>query len=297
VNHYFRKNSISKSRKNISRHYDLGNDFFQLFLDPTMTYSCAFFTSKDETLEDAQKNKYQKIIAKADINPKDHVLEIGCGWGGFAIEAAKTAGCRITAVTLSEEQYRFAKESVSKHGLGDKIEVRLQDYREIKGQYDKIVCIEMLEAVGHKYLGNFFGICDRLLKKNGIIVIQTITTPDQEYQKKYRKSDWIKKHVFPGGQVPSLTTIYNAMTHSSSLVVESAENIGDHYALTLNKWRQAFNENQEQLRKMNFDIEFIRQWDYYLALCEAAFSKSALGDLQLVLTRQVNDRLNELETA
>ena len=294
VDHRLRDNKFSISRKNINQHYDLGNDFFKLFLDNTMTYSCAYFKSKDETLEDAQKNKYQKIIIKADIKKKDHVLEIGCGWGGFALEAAKTTGCRITAVTLSDEQYRFAKESVSKQGLGDKIEIRLQDYREIEGQYDKIVSIEMLEAVGHKYLGDFFRICDRLLKKNGIIVIQTITTPDQEYLNKYKKSDWIKKHIFPGGQVPSLTTICNAMTRCSDLMVESVENIGDHYVLTLNKWRQALNDNQEKLGKMNFDTDFVRKWAYYLALCEAAFLKRALGDLQMVLTRQNDDRQAKL---
>jgi cyclopropane-fatty-acyl-phospholipid synthase len=294
VKHSFRENKISASRKNISQHYDLGNDFFKLFLDRTMTYSCAFFKYKDETLEDAQKNKYQQIIAKADIKKNDHVLEIGCGWGGFALEAVKTTDCRITAVTVSEEQYRFVKEIVSKEGLSDKIQIRLQDYREIKGQFDKIVSIEMLEAVGHKYFGHFFRICDRLLKKNGVIVVQTITTPDQEYQKKYKKSDWIKKHIFPGGQLPSLTTICNAMTRYSSLIIESAENIGDHYALTLNKWRQAFNENEEQLRKMNLDKDLSRKWNYYLALCEAAFLKRALGDLQLVLTRQNNSNLTKI---
>jgi cyclopropane-fatty-acyl-phospholipid synthase len=291
VNHRFRDNKIWVNRKNIRQHYDLGNDFFKLFLDRTMTYSCAFFKSGDETLEEAQRNKHQKIIAKANIKKKDHVLEIGSGWGGFALEAAKTTGCRITAVTLSKEQYQFAQESVSKEGLSDKIKIRLKDYREIKGQYDKIVAIEMLEAVGHKHLGSFFRVCDRLLKKNGIIVIQSITTPDQEYAKKYKKSDWIKKHIFPGGQVPSLTTICNAMTRSSSLILENVENIGNHYVPTLNKWRQAFHENQKKLKEMNFDTAFTRKWDYYLALCEAAFLKRALGDLQLVLTRQNNDSL------
>jgi cyclopropane-fatty-acyl-phospholipid synthase len=294
LNHSVRKNKISTSRKNISRHYDMGNDFFKLFLDSTMTYSCAFFKSREESLEDAQKNKYQKIITKADIKKKDHVLEIGCGWGGFAIEAAKTADCRITAVTISKEQYRFAKERVSKEGLSYKIRIRLQDYREIKGRYDKIVSIEMLEAIGHEYLGDFFRICDRLLKKNGIIVIQTITTADQEYRKKYKKSDWIKKHIFPGGQVPSLTTICNAMTRCSSLIVDNVENIGNHYALTLNKWRQAFNENQENLRKMNFDTDFTRKWNYYLAMCESAFLKRALGNLQLVITRKNNESLAKI---
>jgi cyclopropane-fatty-acyl-phospholipid synthase len=289
VHHYFKKNEIHNSKTNIEQHYDISNDFFQLILDNTMTYSSAVFESLADPLENAQANKYRKIIEKADIQSTDHVLEIGCGWGGFALEAVKRTGCTVTAVTLSEAQYRYATQRVAREGLEDRIQVRVEDYRHISSGFDKIVSIEMLEAVGHQYLGRFFSHCDRLLKKNGLVVIQTIVNTDQRYPKEHRKSDWIKKHIFPGGQVPCLTAICQAMTRDSSLMVYDVENIGDHYALTLNRWRQALLDSGETLTKMHFDSEFKRKWDYYLALCEAGFSTRAIRNLQLVLAREFSD--------
>ncbi len=286
VHHYFKKNEIVASRRNISQHYDLGNAFFKLFLDETMTYSSAFFRSEEESLEQAQKNKYRKIISKAQISSSDHVLEIGCGWGGFALEAARTIGCRVTAVTISEQQHRYAKEKVAQKGMSHLVDIRFEDYRRIASQYDKIVSIEMLEAVGHKYLGDFFKTCDRLLKKNGLIVIQTIVNSDQRYPREYKRSDFIKKHIFPGGQVPSLTVICGAMTRDSNLIVQDIENIGDHYALTLNRWRRAFLDRKPAVLDMGFSPEFIRKWEYYLTLCEAAYTTRALRDLQIVIMRQ-----------
>ncbi len=285
IGHYSRKNAISGSRDNISRHYDLGNDFFALFLDETMTYSAAVFQSGDAPLAAAQMNKYRKIIRKADIRASDHVLEIGCGWGGFAIEAVRTTGCRVTAVTLSAQQYAYAKEKAARAGLADRIRIRRDDYRNLSAVYDKIVSIEMLEAVGHDYLGAFFSACDRLLAEDGLVVIQTIANPDRIYPRVYKKSDWIKKHIFPGGQVPSLTTLCNAMTAHSRLIIEDIENIGDHYALTLNRWRRAFLDKRDAFLKMQFDETFLRKWEYYLAICEAAFAVRALRDLQIVLAR------------
>jgi cyclopropane-fatty-acyl-phospholipid synthase len=254
-----------------------------------MTYSSAVFRSKEEDLETAQRRKYRKIIRKADITETDYVLEIGCGWGGFALEAAKETGCRVTAVTLSEAQYRYAKKRIDQEGFNDRIRVLLKDYRQLTERFDKIVSIEMLEAVGHQYLGRFFSQCDRLLEKDGLIVIQAIINPDQRYGKERKKSDWLKKHIFPGGQVPSLTSICNAVTRDSNLMILDVENIADHYALTLDRWRQALNEKESELMKMNFDPAFKRKWEYYLALCGAGFSTRALRDLQIVLSREFSN--------
>lgn len=288
--HTSRSNAIGRSRENIQRHYDIGNDFFRVYLDATMTYSAAVFGAEDESLEAAQARKYRKIIEKAEITAADHVLEIGCGWGGFAVEAAKSTGCRVTAVTLSEAQCRYARQRIERHGLADRVDVRLGDYRDITGRFDRIVSIEMLEAVGHRYLGRFFSRCDRLLAENGVVVIQTIVNADRRYLKERKKSDWLKKHIFPGGQVPSLTAICEAMTRSSRLVVDSVENIGDHYALTLKRWRQAFLRNRKALAEMRYDPQLGRKWDYYLGLCQAAFATRALRDLQLVLVRECSER-------
>lgn len=282
IAHALRRNAITGSRANIADHYDLGNEFFKLFLDPTMAYSCAVFRSREESLEAAQQNKFQQIISKAAIGPNDHVLEIGCGWGGFALEVARSSGCRVTAVTLSKQQYRYVKETVSQQGLENQIEVRLEDYRHIKGHYDRIVSIEMLEAVGDRYLETFFKTCDRLLKPDGVVLIQTIINSDQLYPKLCKRSDWIKKHIFPGGQVPSLT----AMTRGSSLVVHAIENIGDHYALTLDHWRRAVLDKTDQLAAMNLGPEFRRKWEYYLALCQAGFAMRAIRNFQMVLVRE-----------
>ena len=293
--HLKRKNTLSCSPKNIQAHYDLSNEFFQVFLDPTMTYSCGLYLSPEDDLETAQKNKLQSIIRKAAIDSSDHVLEIGCGWGSFAMEAVTTTGCRVTGITISEAQYTLAKERIRKAGLEDQITILLQDYREIQGSFDKIVSIEMLEGVGHKYFGTFFQCCDRLLKTNGLLILQVITCPDQGYESYRKECGWIPRHIFPGGLLPSLTALCSAMTASSSFIVEDLENIGIHYARTLREWRTRFLAGIDRVSQLGFDREFQRKWLYYLSLCEAGFATRTQNDLQLVLTRINNTRLNNFK--
>jgi cyclopropane-fatty-acyl-phospholipid synthase len=289
--HMRNKNTTEGSRGNIASHYDLSNELYQVFLDRTLTYSCGLYLGADDDLETAQKNKLRSIIRKARIGAGDHVLDIGCGWGGFAIEAATTTGCQVTGITISEAQYDLARKRVRKAGLDDRISICLQDYRRVSGSFDKIVSIEMLEGVGHEYLGTFFSCCNRLLKPDGLLVLQVITYPDQGYEvyRKYR--GWISKHVFPGGVAPSLTALCNAMTASSSFIVENLENIGIHYATTLRTWRTRFLAGLEQVEQLGFDRLFQRKWVYYLSACEAGFAARTQNDLQLVLTRVNNRRL------
>lgn len=281
-----RPNTRPGSRRNIRRHYDLSNDFFRTFLDDSMAYSCAIFQDPADSLETAQQRKCQAVIEKARLGPRDHVLEIGCGWGGFAIEAVRRTGCRVTGITISREQYRLACERVRAAGLQDRIRLRLCDYRDVRGRFDKIVSIEMLEAVGHGYYGTFFRQLDRLLAPGGIAVIQTITIPDQRYEAYRRSHDWIQKHIFPGGLLPSLTVLTGAMTRHSRLMVEGVENIGPQYAATLAAWRRRFVANRHRVAQLGFDRIFQRKWIYYLGSCEAGFAERVLGDLQLVLTRE-----------
>jgi len=283
--HLARANTPSGARRNIRRHYDLSNDFFETFLDRSMTYSCGIFNSPGDTLEDAQKNKHHAVIEKARITADDHVLEIGCGWGGFAIEAVKETGCRLTGITVSQAQYDYARNRVFKEGLDDRITLHLRDYREMGGKFDKIVSIEMLEAVGHKQLGTFFHKLDDLLRENGRIVLQAISIPDQRYDGYRKDADWIRKHIFPGGHLPSLGALIKAMKNHSSLTIDDVENIGLHYARTLREWRRRFEENIDAVSAMGFDRSFRRKWLYYLASCEATFATRYLGDLQLILTR------------
>ena len=288
------RNTLIGSRRNIHRHYDLSNDFFQTFLDDSMAYSCAVYPSADASLEAAQKNKLSGIIRKARLSADDHVLEIGCGWGGFAIEAVRQTGCRVTGITVSREQYRMARERVNAAGLEDRIRIEFKDYRHIKGQYDKIVSIEMLEAVGHAYYEIFFRSLERLLAPQGIVVLQTISIPDQRYESYRRQRDWIQKHIFPGGLLPSLTVLTHIMTRHTRLMVDHAENIGDHYALTLAEWRRRFLAARDRVEALGFDRRFQRKWIYYLSSCEAGFRERIIGDLQLVLTREGNANLRQV---
>lgn len=291
MQHQLNRNTLSGSRRNIHAHYDLGNDFYGLFLDTeTMMYSSALFKSDDEPLFQAQHNKINRLIELADIRSEHHVLEIGCGWGGFAIEAAKQTGCRVTGITISKEQYDFAMERISAENLQDRIEIQLCDYREMHGKFDRIVSIEMLEAVGHAYYGTFFETCDRLLKPGGRAVLQVITIPDQRYDTYRRNPDWIQKHIFPGGLLPSLTELCHAMTARSRLIVEHLDNIGLHYAETLRRWRKSFEENREQLLNMGYDETFQRKWIYYLCYCEAGFQTRFINDLHLLLARPAEPR-------
>ena len=286
VRHMLRSNTRRGSRRNIHAHYDLGNDFYQLFLDrETMMYSCAIFDAPDESLAAAQKRKINRIIELADIRPEHHVLEIGCGWGGFASEAARATGCRVTGVTISREQYEMARQRTAGEGLDSRVSILMSDYRDVEGSYDRIVSIEMLEAVGHAYYGTFLANCERLLKPHGRIVLQSITIPDQRYADYRRNPDWMQKHIFPGGMLPSLTELCKAMTRCSNLNLESLHSIGPHYAETLRRWRGAFESRLDDVEKMGYGKEFQRKWLYYLSYCEAGFRKRYINDLQMVLVR------------
>ncbi|WP_300673585.1 DUF1365 family protein [Desulfoluna sp.] len=289
-----RHNTLLGSRKNIRRHYDLNNDFFALFLDESMTYSAAIHGGPEESLETAQKTKLHHLIDRADICRDDHVLEIGCGWGSFAVEAVRRTGCRVTGITLSQAQLDYARLRVREAGLEDRITLLLKDYRRMSGTFDKIVSIEMLEAVGHAYLGAFFSQCDRLLAPHGVVALQVITVPDQQYDNYRTHEDWIQRHVFPGGHLPSLSVLCQAMTRSSPFIVEHLENIGPHYARTLELWRDRFMANADKLPALGFDETFKRKWLFYLASCEAQFAERALANLQLVLTRPKNQNRESL---
>ncbi|MDD4101069.1 MAG: cyclopropane-fatty-acyl-phospholipid synthase [Kiritimatiellae bacterium] len=289
LHHFLHRNTRKGSLKNIHAHYDLGNDFYRLFLDhDTMMYSCAFFQHLDEPLASAQKRKLSRIIQLAALRPEHHILEIGCGWGGFAIEAAKQSGCQVTAITISAEQYALAAQRVIAEKLEEKVRVVMCDYRDMTGSFDRIVSIEMLEAVGHAYYGTFFAACDRLLNKGGRVVLQTISIPDQRYNAYRLNPDWIQQHIFPGGMLPSLTELCKAMTRHSLFTVEYIENIGLHYAETLRRWRAAFEQNRQELLKLSYDANFQRKWLYYLCYCEAGFQRRFINDIQIVLTRPVD---------
>jgi len=279
------ENTLSGSRKNIITHYDLGNEFFQVFLDSSMTYSCARWLSEDDTLEQAQRNKLQAVIRKAAIGPGDHVLEIGCGWGSFAVEAARTTGCRLTGITISDAQYEYARERIRREGLEDRVEIVLRDYREIRGPFDRIVSIEMLEAVGHRYFDKFFECCDRLLKPGGVMALQFISIPDRRYDRYRKGHDWIRKHIFPGGELPSLAVVMKALADRTCLNVQAVENIGKDYARTLREWRRRFLAGIDRVAALGFDRSFQRKWVYYLAGCEACFETGYLGDLQMVMKK------------
>jgi cyclopropane-fatty-acyl-phospholipid synthase len=290
--HLSRKNTVKNSRENIKAHYDLSNDMFGLFLDESMMYSSAIYPKEDSSLNQAQLTKIQAIIDRAEIKSSDHVLEIGSGWGGFAIEAVRRTGCRITTITLSTEQKRLAEERIKAAGLADKIEVRLIDYRKVSGSFDKIVSIEMIEAVGKEFLGEYFAAISKLLKPGGRAVIQAITIPDQRYETYCKGVDWIQKHIFPGSHIPSLGSLINAISSRTSLLVQEVASIGLHYARTLKEWRLAFNQASQNLADHGFNEEFQRAWNYYFAYCEAGFATSALNDIHLVLSKPKSDTLH-----
>ena len=283
--HLLRTNTRLQARRNIHAHYDLSNDFYGLFLDPSMTYSTALFTDPAQGLEAAQRAKYARLADWAGLRPGDHVLEIGCGWGGFAEYAAGELGCRVTGITLSEEQARYARRRLEARGLGDRVEIRIVDYRDVEGRYDAVVSIEMLEAVGHRYLDDFFAACDRVLRPGGRVALQAITIPDRVYDRYRRGTDWIRKYIFPGGHLPSLGALQAAMARRSGFVIDRMENVGDHYATTLRHWRRRFWMKVDAVRVLGFDDRFVRLWDFYLASCEAAFRQRQIGNAQLQLSR------------
>jgi cyclopropane-fatty-acyl-phospholipid synthase len=288
IYHKRRNNSLGGSRKNISEHYDLHNDFFALFLDPSMTYSAAYFEPKHLNLEDAQMAKYDRLCRQLNLKPEDHVLEIGSGWGGNAIYMARNYGCKVTSITISEEQLKLARKRVKEEGLADRINVELIDYRIIEGTFDKIVSIEMLEAVGHEFLDIYFKRCHELLKKGGIMAVQVITCPDSRYDSLRKGVDWIQKHIFPGTLLPSVAAINKAVNNTGDLTLVDLKDIGLHYARTLAEWHDTFNKRLEEVTKLGFDERFIRKWNYYLCYCEAAFSMRNIHVMQLVYTRPNN---------
>jgi len=281
--HWLHKNTKVGSRANITAHYDLGNDFYQLFLDDTMTYSCGIFETDAATLEEASIAKYDRICRKLKLGPSDHVLEIGTGWGGFAIHAARHYGCRVTTTTISPSQYEWAESRVAEAGLDERITLLLADYRDLDGTYDKLVSIEMVEAVGHQFLETFFRCCSRHLKPDGMMVLQAITIADSVYDRHKRSVDFIKRYIFPGSCIPSLTAMCQAMAQSTDLRVVHLEDLAPHYARTLREWRRRFFDNLEQVREMGYSNTFVRMWEYYFCYCEGGFEERYLGDGQQLI--------------
>ena len=287
VRHRLRGNTMSGSRRNISYHYDLGNDFYRLFLDPTMAYSCAYFRTADDSLEQAQLQKYETICDKLDLRASDHVLEIGTGWGGFAAYAVKKYGCRITTTTISRQQHDYAKELFAGPGsAGERITLLLEDYRNLRGEFDRIVSIEMFEAVGLHFYDTYFGACDRLLKPDGSMFLQTITMNEQKFPVYRKRCDWIQKYIFPGSELASVAEILRSLRRCTELSLFHAEDIGLHYAETLKQWRDRFMLRLGEVKALGFDERFLRMWEYYLSYCEGAFRERHIGDMQLVLTKQ-----------
>jgi cyclopropane-fatty-acyl-phospholipid synthase len=282
------RQSLRRARRNIGYHYDLGNELYRLFLDESMTYSSAVFQDGD-TLEQAQRRKLRMICDKLGLNDRDHVLEIGCGWGSFALMAAGEYGARVTGITISQQQLELARARVAAAGLADRVEIRFQDYRTLSGQFTKIASIEMLEAIGEAQYPTFFAACDRLLAPGGSAAIQVIGMPDQRFGRYRRKEDWIQRYIFPGGLLPSLEALQTAMRASSGLIVTGLEEIGPHYADTLLAWRTRFLERLPEVRALGFDARFMRTWEFYLASCEALFRTRAIRDMQLVLTRPLEE--------
>lgn len=283
--HWLRRNTRAGSRRNIAAHYDLGNDFYQLWLDPSMMYSCAVFERPGMSLHEASIAKLERICRKLDLGPADHVLEIGTGWGGFALYAARSRGCRVTTATISRQQYELARERVRAAGLDHLIEVLLCDYRDLCGRYDKLVSIEMIEAVGADYLTTYFRQCSRLLKPDGIMLLQAITIADQRYEQALKEVDFIQKHIFPGGFLPSVTALAAAMTQASDLKIVQLEDIGPHYAKTLAHWRRNFLAAQDSVRALGFDERFIRMWLFYLCYCEGGFRERDISAVQMLLAK------------
>ena len=283
--HALRRNSRQGSRRNIAAHYDLGNALFELFLSGDMMYSSAIYAYEGEALEDASRRKLDRVCRKLELSPTDHVLEIGTGWGGFAIHAARHYGCHVTTTTISREQYDLARARVADAGLSQHVEVVLQDYRDLDGHYDKLVSIEMVEAIGHQYLDRFFARIAELLKPHGAALLQAITIEDARYRKALREVDFIKRHIFPGSFIPCVSALSGALARSSDLRLVNLEDIGPSYAMTLQAWRQRFLARLPEVRALGYDERFIRMWEFYLAYCEAGFRERALGDVQMLLHR------------
>ena len=272
-------NTESRAKDNILAHYDLGNDFFQLILDPSMMYSCAFYEPFNISLEEASKKKLQRICDKLQLKPSDHLLEIGTGWGGFAVYAAQEYGCKITTTTISDKQYAFVKDKIKRLGLEDRIELLNLDYRKLSGQYDKVVSIEMIEAVGHKYFDAFFHQCNQLLKPTGLFFLQAIVINDQAYEAAKDEVDFIKKYIFPGGCLPSVCSISKSIATQTKMQLISFDDIGKHYVTTLQDWHKKLLANKDLILAQGFTEDFIRMWQFYFCYSAAGFQSNYIGDI------------------
>lgn len=287
LTHLRRPNTKRNSPRNISAHYDLSNEFFALFLDPTMMYSSAIFTSPSDTLEQAQRHRMSVLIDKLDLSPEHHVLEIGSGWGGFAIEMARQRGCRVTSITVSREQLELARQRVRDAGLEDRVSIEFCDYRDAAGAYDRVVSIEMLEAVGHEHFDDYFASIHRVLKPGGRVVLQVITIAHERYDAYRRSVDWIQKYIFPGGLIPSVQILKESMARvSPHFTIADLEDIGPHYATTLRRWSENLAAVRDRLTSMGYDDVFYRTWQYYFSYCEAGFITKALADMHIVVERK-----------
>ena len=293
LKHTLRKNSKTNSRKNISAHYDLSNDFYKLMLDETMMYSSAIFSNKDEDLYSAQKNKLEKLSNKLNLKENSNILEIGSGWGAMALHLANDKKCKVTTVTLSNEQKKLCEDRFNKHNAQEKIDILLKDYRDLYGTFDAIIAVEMFEAVGREYFHIFFKKCQELLKPNGVLVLQVITMPDQRYKDYSKGTDFIQKYIFPGGHLPSISKILEVTSKHTRLNLNHLEEFTEDYAKTLNIWHENFEKKLEEVKKLGFDEYFIRMWKMYLNYCEAAFLTRNINLHQLVFTRDQNIDLNK----
>ena len=279
--HLMNANSVKQAKNNIISHYDLGNGLYRNFLDERMQYSAAIFQNSETDLETAQLNKLEVICQKLELTADDHLLEIGTGWGGLAIHAAKNYGCRVTTTTISEEQYQYAKQAVEDEGLTSQITLLKKDYRELEGQFNKLVSIEMIEAVGYQYLTSFFKKCNDCLLPGGKMLLQSITIADQRLERYLKSVDFIQKHIFPGGFLPSITEIANRTQQHTQLVINGVEDIGLHYALTLMHWRQRFLFSWQRIKPFGYDETFKRLWTYYFCYCEGAFLERSISTVQI----------------
>jgi cyclopropane-fatty-acyl-phospholipid synthase len=292
--HVLRPNSLDTARQNIAEHYDLGNDFYQIWLDPTMTYSSALFSHPHQSLESAQTAKYDALCRKLQLQPTDHLLEIGSGWGGFTSHAVRHYGCRVTTVTISEAQFKYARDRFAREGIADRVDLQLTDYRRITGQFDKVASIEMMEAIGDRYLETYFAKIDEVLKPGGLVGLQYITVPDCRHLELKRGIDWIQKHIFPGSLLLSIGRVNSALHRTSNLFLHHLEDLGLSYAKTLHLWWETFNARSQDVLDLGFDDRFIRRWNYYLQYCEAAFTMRNISVVQAIYTRPNNRSLQPL---
>jgi cyclopropane-fatty-acyl-phospholipid synthase len=284
--HQFRKNTKSGSRKNIAAHYDLGNALFELFLDSTLMYSSAVFEQPEWNLEQASERKLQLICEKLQLGPNDHLLEVGTGWGGMAIYAAKHYGCKVSTTTISKQQYDYAKARVEAEGLQDRVTLLFEDYRDLTGQFDKLVSIEMIEAIGHQFQDTYFKKCATLLKPGGMALIQAITIEDHRYQQALHSVDFIKRYIFPGSYIPCVSSMVSSAANAGHLRLINLQDIGDSYAKTIHHWRSRFNQQRSKIMALGYDVRFIRMWDYYFAYCEAGFIEQSISDVHLLFGKE-----------